>query len=289
MPQDAPRASSVASPVDHGASANVPPRPTVPDRTGYAVSIGVALLLTFTGAFETMSVPFLHRLAYWLVVMISGALIGSAVTNVTYRWGRLAAYPFVEAPVIAVGIAVPLTLLVMGASSIAFGLRGYSLRGAAFMFLLVLAVSLLMVAINYLMVAQQRAGMALQAAGMAQAAPVEPDDPTDAVDMLPGHRFRARLPLHLQTARLFAVASEDHYVRVYCEGGEAMILLRLADAIAELADVPGAQTHRSWWVARDAVVEAKRSAGKAVLHLANDSVAPVSRSFLPVLAQQGWR
>lgn len=283
MPQDAARASPDAPATGAEALAKTQASPKVPERTGYAVAAGVALLLTFTGAFETASVPLLRRLVYWLVVMLSGSLIGSAVTLAIKRWGRLAAHAWFEGAVIACAIALPLTLLVMGASMVAFGLRAYSSWAVVSMFALVLMISALMVAVNYLLAAQMRAGMAAQmhAEAITQAAAA-------TTTGLAGQRFRDRLPLPLQTAQLLAVASEDHYIRVYCDTGEAMILLRLADAIAELADVPGAQTHRSWWVARDAVVRAERGAGKAVLHLADGTSAPVSRSFLPVLAQQGW-
>ena len=42
---------------------------------------------------------------------------------------------------------------------------------------------------------------------------------------------------------------EDHYVRVFTDAGESLILLRLSDAMAEVRDVPGLQIHRSHWVA----------------------------------------
>jgi hypothetical protein len=263
---------------------------------GYAISVVVGLLMAVTGAFGTDSAPLWLRLAYWLTVMMSGALIGSAVTQGVRGWGRLAANRWVEGSVIAVGISLPLTLLVSGATIFAFDIRGFSLFGALYMFGAVLFVSLFMVSINYMLAAQRNAGMAeavvaqhdtaapvveLGAAPMAAAA-------TDRVQHGEA-RFRDRLPLHLRNATLRAVASEDHYLRVYTDAGDALILMRLADALAELEAVAGAQTHRSWWVARGAVMRVERAAGKATLTLAGDIQAPVSRSFLPVLAAQGWR
>lgn len=256
-------------------------RGLVPTRTGFGVSLGVAVLLAFTGAFNTGAAPFWVTLGYWIIVMLSGSLIGTAVTGAVHGWGRLAQNRWVEGAVIAVGIALPLTLLVSGASVIAFGLRGFSTLGAAYMFGAVLLVSALMVAINYVLAAQRRAGMVDMLGQVPGVAAVASDDPA--------LRFRERLPLHLRSATLVAAASEDHYLRVYTDAGETLILLRLVDALAELALVPGAQTHRSWWVARDAVQWVERGAGKATLHLPGGVIAPVSRSFLPVLAAQGWR
>ena len=256
-------------------------RGLVPGRTGYAVAVGVGLLLAVTGAFETGPAPLWLRLIYWVTVMMSGALIGTAVTNAVHGWGRLATNHWLEGALIAVGIALPLTLLVSGATVIAFGLRGFNLLGVAYMFGAVLMVSLPMVAINYLLAAQRRAGMVDV---LAEVAAFDAEPKTD-----PAARFRERLPVHLRSANLLAVASEDHYLRIYTDKGEALILMRLVDALAELSDVPGAQTHRSWWVAKTAVTSVERGAGKATLQLVNGRSAPVSRSFLPVLVQQGWR
>jgi len=46
--------------------------------------------------------------------------------------------------------------------------------------------------------------------------------------------------------------------------------------------------HRSWWVARDAVTDARRGDGKATLTLANGVEAPVSRAYAKALREAGW-
>ena len=40
--------------------------------------------------------------------------------------------------------------------------------------------------------------------------------------------------------------------------------MRLSDAVEELEGLEGAQTHRSWWVARDAVRGVERGDGRAI-------------------------
>ena len=62
--------------------------------------------------------------------------------------------------------------------------------------------------------------------------------------------FLDRLPAKFRAADIHAVSAEDHYLRVHTSAGETMILMRLADAIRELAGLEGLQIHRSWWVAR---------------------------------------
>ncbi len=65
-------------------------------------------------------------------------------------------------------------------------------------------------------------------------------------------------------------------------------LMRLSDAIAELQGIEGAQVHRSWWVARTAIVEAVRGDGRATLTLKDGAEVPVSRTYARLLRQSGW-
>ncbi len=105
----------------------------------------------------------------------------------------------------------------------------------------------------------------------------------------PFPRLRARLSSSF-TGDILALESEDHYVRVHGLRGSELLLIRLRDAIAELDGLPGEQTHRSWWVARDAVAavhargracEIKLTNGERAL-VARDSVERLTRSrFLP--------
>jgi DNA-binding LytR/AlgR family response regulator len=64
--------------------------------------------------------------------------------------------------------------------------------------------------------------------------------------------------------------------------------MRLSDAIAELEGLEGAQTHRSWWVARDAVEEARRDGERVTLVLKGGAEAPVSRPNIRPLREAGW-
>jgi DNA-binding LytR/AlgR family response regulator len=92
----------------------------------------------------------------------------------------------------------------------------------------------------------------------------------------------------LAGSTLFAVEAQDHYLRLHTSRGEDLILMRLSDAIAELEGIEGARTHRSWWVARAAVVSAERAEGRATLTLPTGAIAPVSRSYVRPLRDAGW-
>jgi DNA-binding LytR/AlgR family response regulator len=101
-------------------------------------------------------------------------------------------------------------------------------------------------------------------------------------------KFLERLPPKLRGGELWAVEAEDHYLRLHTSLGADLILMRFSDALQELEGLEGAQVHRSWWVARDAIVEARRADGRALLRLKGGAQAPVSRTFARDLRSRGW-
>jgi DNA-binding LytR/AlgR family response regulator len=104
----------------------------------------------------------------------------------------------------------------------------------------------------------------------------------------PRPRLLLRLPARLAGAELHAIEAEDHYLRFHTDSGSALLLMRLGDAIAELREIDGARTHRSWWVARQAVIGVSRGGGRAVLQLKGGLQAPVSRTYARALRNAGW-
>ncbi len=100
--------------------------------------------------------------------------------------------------------------------------------------------------------------------------------------------FRTRLSAKRRGARLLAIEAEDHYLRVHTDAGEELLTLRFADALAELAGAHGFKTHRSWWIAANAIetVQWRRGAGEA--RMAGGLVVPISRGQAPLLKDAGW-
>jgi len=109
----------------------------------------------------------------------------------------------------------------------------------------------------------------------------------EAVEADPAAAFLERLPIKYRGAALYAVSSEDHYLRIHTDRGEELILMRLADAMRELSGAEGLQTHRSWWVAVDGVQESERDNGKLALILKSGAKAPVSRTFAGAVKAKG--
>jgi DNA-binding LytR/AlgR family response regulator len=254
-------------------------------KRGFVTAAIVGLLLTFVGALETSDLPFLPRLAYWEILMLSGSMIGLGVSDLIERWGRLRSRPWLEMPLIAVLIALPLSLMVVGTSSLFFGIRPPTFGAFAMMFGITFTISLAMTALNYLMhwpgqVVPPRQEASQQPAVTQQPAVESPDAKS---------RFSDRLPLALRHLEIAALEAEDHYLRVhFADGQSTLILMRLSDAVAELPIEKGAQTHRSWWVAKDAIRGTAKADGRATLRLDHGLEAPVSRSFYKALNDAGW-
>ena len=82
--------------------------------------------------------------------------------------------------------------------------------------------------------------------------------------------------------------AEDHYLRVHTDAGDELITARFGDAMDELANAAGFQTHRSWWVAADAIEDVKWLRGRGEATLKCGLKVPISRSNAAPLKAAGW-
>jgi DNA-binding LytR/AlgR family response regulator len=237
-------------------------------RRGFIVSAAAGVFLALFGTFGTYAVPFGVRLAYWVGLCLAGAVVGTVVSRLIGREGRADARPWLYGSMTVIGVTLPFTAVVWLVSELAFqrGLRPQALP----MYLApVFIVTTAMTALNFLV---QRRPTETHAAPVGAPAP----------------RFIDRLPPKLRGGELYAVEAEDHYLRLHTSRGQDLILMRLSDAVAELEGIEGAQTHRSWWVAKAAVQDARRGDGRATLQLKGDIEAPVSRAYAKALREAGW-
>lgn len=110
---------------------------------------------------------------------------------------------------------------------------------------------------------------------MPRAAPAGPD-----ADV-----FLRRLPIDVR-GPLVRIEAQDHYLNVVTARGQALILMRLGDAMEELAG-RGLQVHRSHWVSVDAVAKHRREGARDLLVMADGAAVPVSRSFRGAAQEAG--
>jgi hypothetical protein len=94
----------------------------------------------------------------------------------------------------------------------------------------------------------------------------------------------ARLPFEKRGA-MISISVQDHYVDVTTTKGNALILMRLTDAMLEAG--AGFQTHRSHWVAADQIKSVRRDGPKAVVTTQDGRDIPVSRTYVPHLKEAG--
>lgn len=97
-----------------------------------------------------------------------------------------------------------------------------------------------------------------------------------------------RLPPKFRKSQIYAISSEDHYVRIHTAIGEHMLLMRLKDAEDLAAPLIGLKTHRSWWVAENGVEQVVKANGKFQIQLKSDRIVPVSREGAKRVRKAGW-
>ncbi len=252
------------------------PLAVAPDRTwaewarSLAISAAAGVVLAFLGALGTGQLPLTTRLVYWVPLIMGGAIIGNYVAQLVLLIPRAGANIWLFCTLLAIAVSIPITVLVAAYSSWMIGFT-FSWSSLPYLYGSVLVISAAMTGI--MMLASQPG--AVTHAPPAGAAPATV-------------RFMERLPPKLKGAVIYAISAEDHYLKLHTSKGVDLILMRLADAVVELEGLEGAQTHRSWWVARDAVESARREGDRMVLVLKGGAEAPVSRPNVRPLREAGW-
>ena len=237
---------------------------------GVAVALAGGAVLAFTGAFGMDGNPIGVRLAYWEPIMLMGALWGHLCSRLVERRVDMDRRPWLATLVLTLVISGPLSVMVWAVTSRVF-LHEHAM-GLARLPGFLGPVALVTGVLSALNVFLSRTPVQTHAAA-AGAAPA---------------RFLDRLPFRLRGGALRAVEAEDHYLRIHTDRGSDLILMRLSDALAELEGLEGAQTHRSWWVAKEAVRGVARGDGRATLTLEGGLEAPVSRRYARALREAGW-
>lgn len=226
--------------------------------------LAVGLLLTLLGPFGTFSVDFPARFIFWQVVCIGNAA-SSAVILALLTATRPSFPNAASLAVLLLGVsvcnAVPGALLVSFAHELLIFPKENS-----FLQLCLQVMLLTMVIISTCVTLSLLLG----------ALPKTFNDP-----------FDADIPEPIR-GKLLALSSDDHYVKVYTDQGDALIHYSLSDAIAKLSPERGRQVHRSHWVATEAVARAQRQGNQWLLVLTNGLEVPVSRSRAQDLKAAGW-
>ncbi|MBO9710829.1 MAG: LytTR family transcriptional regulator DNA-binding domain-containing protein [Caulobacter sp.] len=227
-----------------------------------AVATAVGAFLGVVGPYGSFfNGPLVVRLAYWITAMWIGVALFGVCVRLALEMGRRSGLPawFMAAVAALVGAAIQ-TLIV---SRIAVWLWP---RLASFTMMTwfgqCLAISIPLVA-GYLL-------MRPRLLPPVEAAPsVAPETPAVAGPVV-------------------CLSMEDHYVRVHTATGSRLVAGPLERVVAGLGGQEGMRVHRSWWVARAAVVDVASQGRNLRLRLSNGVTAPVSRASVARLRAAGW-
>ncbi|MAI90709.1 LytTR family DNA-binding domain-containing protein [Ponticaulis sp.] len=237
-----------------------------------------ALILLAIGTFlaiinpygATSSLPIWQSWLYWTGLVVYGSIVGTLVYRSIMKW--LGSWPAWLVFLIIVSVcAVMVTPVLIGLEYVMGG--RVPLRELPAVYGMVWVISAAMTGVGYV---TQSMGMGENKDG----------DGSEGADGFSG--FMSRLPLPYRNADLYALSSEDHYLRVHTSAGEHMFLERLSTAMHQLEQARGLQTHRSWWVAEQGVQEVRSASGRLTIILKSGVEVPVSRTYGPEVRAAGW-
>ncbi|HEX8573650.1 MAG TPA: LytTR family DNA-binding domain-containing protein [Allosphingosinicella sp.] len=234
-------------------------------------AIPLGLLLGFLGPFGSYpAYPTATRYAFWLGLTAAGAVAAVAADSVLPEWRlRLGA---IRIGAVALVSALPMTFVVAWTMSLVQPGRVFAPQQLPALFAAVAAVQLLVV------FATTAAAPASGGAEAPAPMPALPESRADVSAAAFPAALLSKLPPGLGSD-IIALETEDHYLRVHCAGGSALILMRMADAVALLDPRLGAQVHRRWWVAETAVAAVRTEGQKLFLCLVDRTQVPVGRTF----------
>ena len=237
----------------------------------FLVAIPVGLLLGFAGPFGSYpAFPTATRYAFWLGLTAAGVAAAVAADAVLPRTRLRAGAMRIGA--VALLSAVPMTFVAAWTMSLVQPGRVFTPQQLPVLFACVAAVQLL---VAY---ATTTAAPTADGAEAPGPAPARPEPKAEAIPPAFPTALLSRLPPRIGSD-IIALETEDHYLRVHAAGGSALILMRMADAVALLDPRLGAQIHRRWWVAEAAVAGVRREGQKLSLCLIDKKVVPVGRTF----------
>lgn len=269
------------------------------------VMVVAGVILGLIGPFGTFAIPAPERIALWVLMVLVGYPFFRGL-GVASRWlSAMTHVPHWVGAAAAVMLgAMPLTLVV------AMLLSGHSLGEVlqsdrlGQTYLQVLLVSVVVQGGTWLLFQDKREAAAAAVPEETPTAPqpkkpepappppepvLLPEEKEQAAVLLQNAEIAAAFSLPAGFGRVIALKGEDHYVRVFGDGGQdELVLMRLRDAIAVLRGVEGLQVHRSWWVTREGTAHIARDGRTATITLATGQEVPVSRDVVPVLKDAGW-
>lgn len=236
----------------------------------YLIWAALTVVLTVSGPFATYDLlAWSDRALYWALVVALSITVGKLVRlSVERLAGRL---PLVARMLlVCLGVALALAPLIWLLSRHMVG-PTVPPPATFIYFVFVIAVGVQVVRL-VLAMAHRPPHRAAAAAG--------------AVPGPPQPRLLGRLAPDLR-GTILRVSARNHYLEVQTDRGQADLLLRFSDGLAELEGLDGARVHRSHWVAWPSVAAGWRDGNRLFLRMQDGTEVPVSRRNEGMLRDRG--
>jgi DNA-binding LytR/AlgR family response regulator len=246
----------------------------------------VVLILVLIGPFDThRSLGVLMLILYWSVIVFGSLFCASlaqiSLEPIIYGWPV-----WLQAAAEALGMTAvftPLcyawtTLVVAPADGVLMAFHWFVLDVALISFAIFAASRITLATIS----------QALAEAKVHQAAPEAVEQGTLPESAQQG----GQCLLYRRIAKddpgpILRIEAMDHFVNVVTPQAVYPLRLRFVDAVEQMEGVEGVITHRSHWVARDAIAAVQRENGRLFLRMTNCALVPVSRKYRPALEKMG--
>jgi hypothetical protein len=241
-----------------------------------------AAILAFLAPFGTYRFGLVDRVGYWTIQMASWLILSQSAVWLTWHIPALRSRGTAQHRIAATAIATVPMMVVAGVANNM--MNGWQPTPDELIELF-LSIALIGGGCSYLsdLLVDRLQNAHASHAPAQQSSLAEPERVVD--DVVPAEAGPSdtalieRLPAHIR-ADILCLQVEDHYVRVHSRSSSAMILMRFSDALRGIDHIPGAQVHRSWWVADDAVTSLRKTGRTAQLTLSNGTTVPVSQPYL---------
>lgn len=216
----------------------------------------VGLFLGFVGATDSYQYALPLRLGSWLGLCLVAGVIAITIERAVAGFGLRARSELVSWAVLTAALAIAMVPVIFLANATG---NHTPIAGLPIFTLNSFAISAALVALRpvegALFALSSEASAPLPLTG--QVVPQEASEP----------RIFFRLSPGLKAARLLALKSEGHYLKVITDHGSELILMRLKDALEKVQPLDGMQVHGSWWLARQSGLEQHSSDGRIEIRL----------------------
>ena len=241
------------------------------------LNFGVTFLAIVAGPFGTYDAMVLwERTIFWTLDILGAAAIIAPITHIFYHSKLMVFIPSILRFMLGV------TLGALPASAYITVL--YSTVGSGFtinvpfplLFLQVTVFSIILLLVEFVLWP-----LVFGSAGprIPQTVPAPMMDGMNEPDRQ-GAALLTRLPEKFRNGEIISISMQDHYAEITTTEGQALILMRLNDAIDLVRGCPGARIHRSHWVARKYVARVVRNDRSMDVLLIDGRRLPIGNTFL---------